>query len=91
MSRAFLTINPLWEGDVRTNTIDEFVVDLNAGQKYSLLENPGKYTLTIATFSGSSVIQVGNEKSAGGSNYSARDPEGNVWSFGNYDPWADPV
>jgi uncharacterized glyoxalase superfamily protein PhnB len=25
----------------------------------------------------------------GGSNYSARDPEGYVWSFGDYDPWAD--
>lgn len=25
----------------------------------------------------------------GGTGYSARDPEGNVWSFGDYDPWAD--
>jgi uncharacterized glyoxalase superfamily protein PhnB len=25
----------------------------------------------------------------GGRVYSARDPEGNVWSFGSYDPWAD--
>ena len=25
----------------------------------------------------------------GGRGYSARDPEGNVWSFGSYDPWAD--
>ncbi|WP_428376469.1 VOC family protein [Lichenicoccus sp.] len=24
----------------------------------------------------------------GGRGYSARDPEGNVWSFGSYDPWA---
>lgn len=24
----------------------------------------------------------------GGRGYSARDPEGNVWSFGRYDPWA---
>jgi uncharacterized glyoxalase superfamily protein PhnB len=24
----------------------------------------------------------------GGRGYSARDFEGNVWSFGNYDPWA---
>ena len=21
--------------------------------------------------------------------YDARDPEGNVWNFGSYDPWAD--
>lgn len=25
----------------------------------------------------------------GGRGYSARDPEGNVWSFGSYDPWSD--
>ena len=69
LSRAFLTINPLWEGDVRTTTVDDFIVDLNAGQKHSLLQNQGKYTLTIATFSGSSVIQVGNEKSSGALNH----------------------
>ena len=25
----------------------------------------------------------------GGSGYSARDPEGHLWSFGDYDPWAE--
>jgi uncharacterized glyoxalase superfamily protein PhnB len=25
----------------------------------------------------------------GGRVYSARDPEGHVWSFGSYDPWAE--
>ena len=24
----------------------------------------------------------------GGRDYTCRDPEGNVWSFGTYDPWA---
>jgi len=28
------------------------------------------------------------DKGYGGRGYSARDPEGNVWSFGSYDPWA---
>jgi uncharacterized glyoxalase superfamily protein PhnB len=27
----------------------------------------------------------------GGRLYSCRDPEGHVWSFGSYDPWADPT
>lgn len=26
-----------------------------------------------------------------GRGYDARDPEGNVWNFGNYDPWATPA
>jgi uncharacterized glyoxalase superfamily protein PhnB len=25
----------------------------------------------------------------GGRDYTARDPEGHVWTFGSYDPWAD--
>jgi uncharacterized glyoxalase superfamily protein PhnB len=28
-------------------------------------------------------------KDYGGSGYSARDPEGHLWSFGDYDPWAE--
>ena len=24
----------------------------------------------------------------GGRDYTCRDPEGNVWTFGTYDPWA---
>jgi len=28
------------------------------------------------------------DRDYGGRGYSARDPEGNVWSFGSYDPWA---
>ncbi len=69
LSRAFLTVNPLWDGDVSTSSVDEFLVDLNAGQDHSLLQNKGKFTLTIATFSGNSVIQVGNEKSSGGQSF----------------------
>ncbi|SER73858.1 VOC family protein [Sphingobium sp. YR768] len=26
-----------------------------------------------------------------GRGYTALDPEGNVWSFGSYDPWSDPA
>lgn len=59
-SRAFLTVNPLWEGEVRDSEEDNFITALNADQKYSLLQNKGKYTLIVATFHGSSVMQVGN-------------------------------
>jgi hypothetical protein len=37
LSRAFLTANPLYEGEVRDGEEDSFIVDLNSGQKYSLL------------------------------------------------------
>lgn len=69
LSRAFLTINPLWEGEVQNSETSALIADLNSGQRYSLLQNPGKYSLVVATFTGSSVVQVSNTKSAGAMNY----------------------
>ena len=38
---------------------------------------------------GAEIIRDPRDEDYGGRGYSARDPEGNVWSFGSYDPWAD--
>lgn len=37
---------------------------------------------------GAEILMEPEEQDYGGSNYTARDPEGNIWSFGSYDPWA---
>lgn len=37
---------------------------------------------------GAEILMEPSEQDYGGSNYVARDPEGNIWSFGAYDPWA---
>lgn len=36
---------------------------------------------------GADIFLGPDDKDYGGRGYSARDPEGNVWSFGSYDPW----
>jgi len=41
-----------------------------------------------ARAAGAEIIDGPDDKGYGGRGYSARDPEGNVWSFGSYDPWA---
>jgi len=41
-----------------------------------------------ARSAGAEIIIGPDDKDYGGRGYSARDPEGNVWSFGSYDPWA---
>ena len=41
-----------------------------------------------ARAAGAEIIDGPDDKEYGGRGYSARDPEGNVWSFGSYDPWA---
>jgi hypothetical protein len=62
LSGAFLAPNPLRSPeDIRRNTIDPVVKQLNADMKYSLLRNKGKFTLVVATFSGKSVFQVGHK------------------------------
>lgn len=37
---------------------------------------------------GAEIIMEPEEQDYGGSSYTARDPEGNIWSFGSYDPRA---
>jgi uncharacterized glyoxalase superfamily protein PhnB len=41
-----------------------------------------------ARAAGAKIILGPDAKNYGGRGYSALDPEGNVWSFGSYDPWA---
>lgn len=38
---------------------------------------------------GAQIVDELEAKDYGGSGYSCRDPEGHLWSFGDYDPWAD--
>ena len=50
---AFFIPNPLLpDAYFQQNNLDEFVVKLNKKTKYSLLKNPGNYTVRVATFSG---------------------------------------
>lgn len=42
-----------------------------------------------ARAAGAEIVREPEEQDYGGSSYTARDPEGNVWSFGDYNPWAD--
>ena len=41
-----------------------------------------------AVAAGAEIVLDLVDQSYGGRGYSCRDPEGRVWSFGDYDPWA---
>ena len=60
---AILTISPIYSGEIQNRKLDDEIIGLNSGARYSLLENQGKYTLQVATFAGGSVMQVGNQSS----------------------------
>lgn len=42
-----------------------------------------------AKAAGAEIVDDLETRDYGGSGYSARDPEGHLWSFGDYDPWAE--
>lgn len=42
-----------------------------------------------AKAAGAEIVDEFETKNYGGSGYSCRDPEGHLWSFGDYDPWAE--
>ncbi len=42
-----------------------------------------------AVEAGADVVMPPEDKDYGGRGYGCRDPEGNLWSFGSYDPWED--
>ena len=41
-----------------------------------------------ARAAGAEIVLPLEKKDYGGSGYTCRDPEGNLWSFGDFDPWA---
>ena len=42
-----------------------------------------------AKAAGAVIVDDYAEKDYGGAGYSCHDPEGHLWSFGDYDPWAE--
>ena len=42
-----------------------------------------------AVAAGAEIVMDIEDQSYGGRSYSCRDPEGHVWNFGSYDPWAE--
>jgi len=57
MKGAFATRNPLLPKEFFVPPgLDPLVEKMNRHQKYSLLDNPGKFTVQVATFTGKSVL-----------------------------------
>lgn len=59
LSGAFMTTNPLLsDEEIVVHSRDPLVLQLNSGNEYSLLQNPAKYTVVVATFQGKYVLQA---------------------------------
>jgi len=53
---------------------------------YIIVEDVDKHYRRAVAAGAEVVIEIKDED-YGGRGYSCRDPEGNVWNFGSYDPW----
>jgi len=57
MGSAFATRNPMLPRAMfAPRGLDPLLVEMNKGRKYSLLDNPGKYTVQVASYRGHVVI-----------------------------------
>jgi uncharacterized glyoxalase superfamily protein PhnB len=54
---------------------------------YIIVEDADKHYARAVAAGAEIVIEIRDED-YGGRDYSCRDPEGHVWNFGSYDPWA---
>ena len=69
MGMAFLTTNPLLpKSHFVPKGVDKLVADMNKEVKHSLLDCPGKFTLKVATFRGSTIVDPRLIKKLEGSN-----------------------
>lgn len=59
-----------------------------AGAIYVIVQDVHAHA-DAARAAGAEIIMEPEAQDYGGYNYSAKDPEGYVWSFGDYDPWAE--
>ena len=71
---------------------DERGWGLHAGQgwTYVVVADPDAHHQR-AKAAGASIIRELEDQDYGSRDYSAKDPEGNIWSFGSYDPALAPV
>jgi len=62
MKNAFATTNPMLPQEYfLAPEVDSFVMELNSEVEHSLLDNPGKFTVVVATFAGLSAIDDGKK------------------------------
>ncbi len=54
---------------------------------YIIVEDADKH-YARAVAAGAEIVMDIKDEDHGGRGYSCRDPEGHVWNFGTYDPWA---
>ncbi|TVV70586.1 VOC family protein [Sphingomonas solaris] len=56
---------------------------------YAVIADPDAHAARAAAAGAEIIMPPHDNEGYPGRGYDARDPEGNVWTFGSYDPWAE--
>jgi uncharacterized glyoxalase superfamily protein PhnB len=72
-----LVKSPMESGSIGSQSVYIVVADVDA-----------HYAQSVAA--GAEIVIAIKDEPYGGRDYSCRDPEGHIWNFGSYDPWAKP-
>lgn len=79
-------------GSVRDDEYGSQLATASAGRPttgiYVIVDDVERHAENART-AGADIFMEPEEQEYGGSNYSCRDFEGNIWSFGSYNPWTD--
>jgi len=62
--------------------------EVGTQSSYVIVEDTDKHYARAVAAGAEIVIDIKDED-YGGRGYTCRDPEGHLWNFGSYDPWAD--
>lgn len=54
---------------------------------YILVDDPDAHYARVKATGGEILLHI-KDQDYGGRDYTCRDPQGHIWSFGSYDPWA---
>ena len=89
---GMIMIGPEGKGDFgkRYMTMPDKAGDRCTQTVYVIVDDVDAHHARAAA-AGAEIVIAPKDESYGGRNYAARDPEGHLWSFGSYDPWAGPA
>lgn len=68
-------------------SVDSFPLPAGVGSVYVVVGDPDAHHVRAAR-AGAEIVRELTDQDYGSREYSARDPEGVLWSFGTYDPFA---
>jgi uncharacterized glyoxalase superfamily protein PhnB len=85
---GMIIVGPVDEGALGKLMVQPADVGGVETQVCYLVVQRAKAQYARAKAAGAIVIDLDEEDNGGGRGFSCRDPEGHIWTFGSYDPWA---